>query len=115
MPQNPTKSALIVIDMENAFLDPSSPCCIAGALETVGRCERAVRLAREKGIPVFFVKRIYRANGSDVELTRYRTWQRGERMMAHGSTGAHGATVPAGLRPQEGDYTIDHTGRQCPA
>ena len=106
MPQNPTKSALIVIDMENAFLDPSSPCCIAGALETVGRCERAVRLAREKGIPVFFVKRIYRANGSDVELTRYRTWQRGERMMAHGSTGAHGATVPAGLRPQEGDYTI---------
>ena len=53
MPQNPTKSALIVIDMENAFLDPSSPCCIAGALETVGRCERAVRLAREKGIPVF--------------------------------------------------------------
>ena len=62
--------------------------------------------AREKGIPVFFVKRIYRTDGSDVELTRHAAWVSGGRACGPATTGPNSAQAPEGLRPQPGDYTI---------
>lgn len=106
MSKNPTRSAFLVIDMENGFLSPDSPHCIRSAAATVPALSRAVAMAREKGIPVFFVKRIYRADGSDVELTRYAVWKVGGRAMTPASTGSLSAQAPEGLRPQPGDYTI---------
>lgn len=106
MKKNPTKSALIVIDMENAFVNPESVHCICHAAETIPNCVRAVETAREKGIPVFFVKRIYRYNGSDVELTRYESWKTGGRSMGPESRGFNSAEGAEGLRPKAGDYTI---------
>lgn len=101
--QNPTKSAFILIDMENGFISPDSAHCIAGAAATVPACAEAIRLAREKSIPIFFVKRIYRADGSDVECTRYAQWVQGRRSMAPGT---FGEAEPEPLRPQPGDYAI---------
>ena len=101
--KNPTKSAFILIDMEQGFIDPSSAHCIKGAAATVPACEKAIQTARQKGIPVFFVKRIYREDGSDVECTRYQSWVAGGRSM---SPGSFGAQEPESLRPQPGDYTI---------
>lgn len=106
MKKNPTKSALLVIDMENGFLDPRSAHCIPSAESTIPNCIRAIDTAREKGIPVFFVKRIYRYNGSDVELTRYAGWKKGGRSMGPESRGFNSAEAPEGLRPKNGDYTI---------
>ncbi|WP_304509276.1 cysteine hydrolase family protein [Anaerotignum sp.] len=106
MKENTTHSALIVIDMENGFIDPRSPHCIRGAAETVSECRKAICTARSIGIPVFFVKRIYRTDGSDVELTRYEKWKAGGRAMTPGSTGFNSAEAPEGLKPVPGDYTI---------
>ena len=77
MKPNPTRSALLVIDMENGFVHPEGGHWIRFAQSMVPNCVRAVELARAKGIPVFFVKRLYRADGSDVELTRYPRWVAG--------------------------------------
>lgn len=63
-------------------------------------------MQEKKGIPVFFVKRIYRDNGSDVELTRYDSWKAGGRGMGPGSDGSNSAQQVEGLKPQKGDYTI---------
>ena len=71
MRSNPTRSAFIIIDMENGFISPESAHCIAGARATVPACGRALGAARRKGRPVFFVKCIYRGARSDVELNRY--------------------------------------------
>lgn len=106
MRPNPTRSALILIDMENGFVDHRGGHCIQGAQATVPACARALDLARSKGIPVFFVKRIYRADGSDVELTRYAAWKAGGRACTPASQGPNSAQAPEGLRPQPGDYTI---------
>lgn len=106
MRPNPTRSALLVIDMENGFVEPEGGHCIRFAKSTVPACVRAVETAREKGIPVFFVKRIYRTDGSDVELTRHAAWVAGNRACAPASTGPNSAQAPEGLRPQPGDYTI---------
>ena len=99
-------TALVVIDMENAFIDPASPLCIKHALETVPTCGKVIGKARERKIPVFFVNRIYRKNGSDVEFTRYRSWQDGGRYLAPGSTGPLSIEVPAEFQPKAGDYTL---------
>ncbi len=104
MTPNPAGAALLLIDMENAFITGAHR--IAGAAATVPACVEALDTARGKGIPVFFVKRIYRADGSDVELTRYGAWKAAGRTCAPGSTGDNGADVPAELRPRSGDYTI---------
>lgn len=37
------KTALIMIDMQRGFIDPSSPICIAGAAGTVPACAEAIR------------------------------------------------------------------------
>ena len=68
MRSNPTRSAFIIIDMENGFISPESVHCIAGARATVPACGRALEAARRKGRPVFFVKRIYRGDGSDEQF-----------------------------------------------
>lgn len=106
MKENPTHAALFVIDMENGFIDPRSSHCISGAAETIPACRKAICTARSVGIPVFFVKRIYRTDGSDVELARYEKWKAGGRAMAPGSTGFNSAEAPEGLQPVLGDYTI---------
>ena len=106
MSGNPTRSALLVIDMENAFISKDSPLCTPMAGAIVPACADAVNRAREKGIPVFFVKRIYRGDGSDVEHTRYARWEEGDRPLAPSSTGPRSAQAPEGLRPMRGDYTI---------
>ena len=106
MRPNPTRSALLVIDMENGFVEPEGGHCIRFAKSTVPACVRAVETAREKGIPVFFVKRIYRTDGSDVELTRHAAWVKGGRACGPATTGPNSAQAPEGLRPQPGDYTI---------
>ena len=87
MKPNPARAALILIDMENGFVEPEGGHCIRFAKSTVPACVRAVETAREKGIPVFFVKRIYRTDGSDVELTRYAGWVAGNRACVPASTG----------------------------
>lgn len=99
-------TALVVIDMENAFIDPMSPLCIKNALATVPACGRVIQKARERKIPVFFVNRVYRKNGSDVEFTRYQSWYDGERYLAPNSTGPMSIDVPVEFKPEKGDYTI---------
>lgn len=100
------KQALLVIDMEQGFLHPNSPLYIAQAADTVPMCGRVIAKARERGIPVFFVNRIYRKNGSDVEACRYEQWLQGGRCLAPDSTGDCSIEVPTAFAPQAGDYTI---------
>lgn len=106
MAKNKTRSALIIIDMENAFLEKEASHCIQNAAATVPALIRTIQAARSFGIPVFFVKRIYRADGSDVEMTRYQSWKNGGKAMTPGSEGVCSAQAPKGLKPQKGDYTI---------
>lgn len=101
--KNISRSALLMIDMEYGFLDPASAHCIAMAADTVSACVQAVQTARQKQIPVFFITREYRPDGSDVECTRYATWAAGGKSMAPGS---YSARSPEGLRPVAGDYAI---------
>lgn len=100
------RAALLVIDLERGFIDESSPLCIRGAAATLPACEQAITYAREEGVPVFFIHRAYRTNGSDVEACRYPGWQAGGKPLAPGSTGPGSVETPPEVTPQEGDYVV---------
>ena len=44
------KYALVVIDMQRGFLDPSSPLYIAGAADTVPACAQAIDCCHRAGV-----------------------------------------------------------------
>ena len=100
------RTALIIIDMQGGFLSPASPQYIAGAEATVPACAAVAAFCRSRGIPVFYVTRAYRADGSDVEHTRFESWLAGGRPLSPGCGGEVSAEMPAALAPQEGDYVL---------
>ena len=52
-------TALLVIDMQNGFLNERSPLYIDGAAATVPACAEMIAFCREQNVPVFFVMRVY--------------------------------------------------------
>lgn len=100
------RAALLVIDLERGFIDESSPLCIRDAAATLPACGKAIAYAREAGVPVFFIHRAYRADGSDVEACRYSGWQAGGKPLTPGSTGSGSVETPPEVTPQEGDYVV---------
>lgn len=101
-----TDWAVLVIDMEHAFVEPESPHCIKMAKDSIPHIKQVLDKSRELEFPIFYIKRIYRSDGSDVELTRWQQWTEGGRSMAPGSTGATGADYCEEIKPKEGDYLI---------
>lgn len=100
------RQALIVIDMQNGFLNPESPLCIRGARATVPACAGVIAACRGAGIPVIFVNRAYRADGSDVEHTRRKVWAEGGKPLTPGSTGPLSVANPAEFGRCGTDYEI---------
>ncbi len=100
------KTALLVIDMQKAFVEPGAAHCIAGAKATVPACAQVIQEARAAGAPVFWIRRQYRADGSDVEFTRKEAWRKGGGTMAPGSTGLNSEELAEGLTAAPSDYQV---------
>ena len=99
-------AALLVIDMQNGFINSSSPLFIAGAPETVPRCADVIAFCRSKGVPVFFVTRIYLADGSNVEHTRHDAWLKGGKPLSPGCADAISAAMPESFGSDDRDFHI---------
>lgn len=76
------KQALIMIDMQRGFLDSASPLCIPAAEATIPACAALIGRCHEAGVPVIYAVRHYRADGSDVEKARAKTWAEGGKPMS---------------------------------
>lgn len=100
------KTALLIIDMQKAFVEPGAAHCIAGAKATVPACAKVIGEARDAGAPVFWIRRQYLLDGSDVEFTRREAWLAGGKTMAPGSSGMNSEELADGLSALPGDYQI---------
>jgi nicotinamidase-related amidase len=101
------ETALVIIDMEKGFLTEDSALCVKGALATVPACKKVLDVSRKHDIPIFYVKRLYRSDGSDVEATKW--WNRNKNgcPIAPGSTGPVSGEYPDEIKPQPGDFLIN--------
>jgi nicotinamidase-related amidase len=53
---DPVSSALLVIDMQKAFLERNSPLALPGASKIVPRIQKLISQFRKSGMPIFFTR-----------------------------------------------------------
>ena len=99
----PSKTALIIIDMQNDFALPDAPMGVAGAMAVLPNIRRVLEHFRAQGLPVFHVVREYRADGSDIEATRLDGFLAKKPYCVPGTPGCE---IVAGLEPLPGEYRI---------
>jgi len=100
---NPEKFALMIIDMQNDFVLPGAPACVAGAYATIPCIRKMLDVFRANRWAVFHVVREYRADGSDIEITRLPGFLNNKRYIVPGT---EGCKIVDDLTPIEGEYRI---------
>lgn len=83
-PELINNTALLVIDMQNGFINEKSPLCIRGAKKTIPACSEIIDRCHQQKVPVFYVIREYREDGTDVERPRYNVWLKGGKPLSYG-------------------------------
>ena len=95
--------ALIIIDMQNDFVLPSSPVHVSGAQATVPSARKLLDTARSREWSVIHAVREYRRDGSDVERPRAKDFLEGG---GYSISGTPGAKIVEELTPREGEVRI---------
>ena len=89
-------AALVLIDVQQDFYAEDSPTRIAGTLAAIPAMAKLARAFREFRLPIVHVVRLYRPDGSNVDLVRRRSVEQGARIAAPGSAGSQ---IAADLLP----------------
>lgn len=100
------RSALILIDVQNDFVDGASP--IPGTAELIPAMAQLLSAFRAAGRPVVHVVRLYVPGGGDVDPVRRAAVEGGARIAAPGTIGAD---VPSALLTDRLDAELLRTGR----
>lgn len=62
--------AILVIDMQNDFVDPKGKLCVAGAKATIPDIQKLLAYGRTKNWKIVWVIRPHRSSGVDVDAPR---------------------------------------------
>ncbi len=94
--------ALITIDVQNDFALPGAPLEIKGTMEVVPAIVTLLKLFRELSKPVIHIIRLYKDDGSNVDIVRRKQIANGGCVARPGSEGAELVTE---MKP--GDVRLD--------
>ncbi len=97
------QTALLIIDMQNDFVLPDAPVCVAGAMTIISNIRALLDHYRDRQWPVFHTIREHRADGSDVDLFRRQQFINDSPFVV---TGSDGARIIEPLTPFPGEYRI---------
>ena len=62
---DPTRAALVVIDMENDFVAPGAPFEVEAARQLLPKLKQVIGFCRDVGISVIYTTHVHRRDGSD--------------------------------------------------
>ncbi|MDT8320722.1 MAG: cysteine hydrolase [Xanthomonadales bacterium] len=111
MPLDADRTALVVVDMQNAFLHGQGSCAQLGLdvdrlLPAVDGVRMLLGAARRSGLPVFHTRYVWRPDYSDGGIvTRYILPALAEAGSL--AAGSRDAEIAEGLHPAEGEVVID--------
>jgi nicotinamidase-related amidase len=80
--------ALITIDAQRDFVLTNAPATVGGALATIPAMRRLIDAFRSAGAPIVHTLRLYRCNGSNVDLCHRAAIEAGQRIVMPGTSGA---------------------------
>jgi ureidoacrylate peracid hydrolase len=100
----PSKSALIVVDMENDFVAPGAPLETPAGRAMVPQLARALACCREVGIPVIYTAHAHRPGGCDLgrRLAANPIVGRGRALVE----GTPGVAIFPEIAPRDGEIVI---------
>jgi nicotinamidase-related amidase len=101
-------AALVLIDVQRDFLDipgDDAPMPVEGTRAAISAMAKLANAFRERGLPIVHVIRLYRSDGSNVDLVRRQSIEDGARIAVPGSAGSQ---IAAELLPNvvELDYEL---------
>lgn len=85
---DPTRSVLLTIDMQRDFSSPDAPAYVDGTEAVVPRVRRVLDAFRSHQRPIVHVVRLYRPDGSNVDVCRRRDVEEGKRVVTPDTEGA---------------------------
>ena len=101
---DPRRTAMIVVDMENDFVDKNAPLETPAAREMVPKLAEALSACRSAGINVIFTTHVHRRDGSDLGLFSFSPMIAEGRALAEGTRGVE---IYAALAPLPGEHVIE--------
>jgi nicotinamidase-related amidase len=81
-------SALLIIDDQRDFTLMGATAEIPGTLQAVQYIQHLIQVYREHGYPIIHIIRLYRVDGSNVDLCRRQAIENGKQVVILGSDGA---------------------------
>lgn len=96
--------AILVIDMQNDFVDPKGKLCVDGAKATIPAIQELIKYGRGKNWKVVWVTRDHRASGVDVDAPRIPLFTNGK--TGYCVPGTWGGKLADGLTPEDGDLFL---------
>jgi maleamate amidohydrolase len=97
------RPAVLVVDMQNDFVDPDAPStCAPSAEEAIPHLQRLLAAARAAGVPVFYTQGLVSPDLKDVGLWKSRAHAEGRVQVE----GTRGAAIVDRLAPQPGEYVV---------
>jgi len=96
---NSASSALMVIDMQYFFLEPSSPAYTSGGTAIMTNVKRLIETFREAGRPIIFTKHVHHPDGIDAGIMKW--WWEG--MCIEGSPESE---IHCDIAPIQGEKVI---------
>jgi nicotinamidase-related amidase len=91
----PETAALVIVDMQNDFVDPAGALCVAAAAATVPAIARLRDFARARGMPV-----VYTQDWHSDDDPEFAVWGR------HAVGGTWGAEIVPQLAPEARDLVV---------
>jgi len=67
----PRRAALLVIDMQNFFLEPESPSFTCGGLAVLPTVKRLIAAFRERGRPVIYTRHVHHPDHIDAGIMKW--------------------------------------------
>lgn len=89
----PSKSALLVVDMQRFFLDPVSPTFTSGGPAVIPGIARLIETFRVAGRPVIYTKHVHHPDDLDSGIMKW--WWKGKCVEGSPESEIHSALAPA--------------------
>jgi len=101
-------AAILTIDLQNDFSLPGAAAEIPGTYGVLTHVVQILEAGRAAGVPIIHVIRLYREDGSNVDLCRRQLVESGKRIVAPHTTGADlvDPIKPRNMRPLQYDRLI---------
>ena len=98
------ENVILIVDMQNDWVLPSSPMHVEGAYATMPAISRFLDYGRANDWAIIYIYRIHRISGIDAEPFRRHFFEEGHPFCIEGTKGAE---IPDEIAPQKGDIVVE--------